>query len=79
VVKKSSKFWQVIVNYGRFVSFKEQLGFFEFHYELALANHRKKSAPMCGKTQNFPARRGRSSHDPNIFFVLKSLRRVQIC
>jgi hypothetical protein len=30
------------VNYGRFVSFKEQLGFFEFSYELALANHAKK-------------------------------------
>jgi hypothetical protein len=27
--KKSSKFRQVIVNYGRFVGFKEQLGFFE--------------------------------------------------
>jgi hypothetical protein len=23
--KKSSKFWRVIVNYGRFVGFKEQL------------------------------------------------------
>jgi hypothetical protein len=41
--KKSSKFWQVIVNYGRFVGFKEQLGFFEFCYELALANHAKKT------------------------------------
>jgi hypothetical protein len=30
------------VNYGRFVGFKEQLGFFEFSYELALANHAKK-------------------------------------
>jgi hypothetical protein len=41
--KKSSKFWQiiVIVSYGRFVGFKEQLGFFEFCYELALANHAK--------------------------------------
>jgi hypothetical protein len=41
--KKSSKFWQVIVNYGRFVGFKEQLEFFEFCYELALANHAKKN------------------------------------
>jgi hypothetical protein len=40
--KKSSKFWQVIVIYGRFVGFKEQLGFFKFCYELALANHAKK-------------------------------------
>jgi hypothetical protein len=40
--KKSSKFWQVIVNYGRFVGFKEQLGYFEFCYELALANYAKK-------------------------------------
>jgi hypothetical protein len=39
--KKSSKFWQVIVNYGRIVGFKEQLGFFEFCYDLALANHAK--------------------------------------
>jgi hypothetical protein len=31
------------VNYGRFVGFKEQLGFFEFCYELALANHEKKN------------------------------------
>jgi hypothetical protein len=41
--KKSSKFWQLIVNYGRFVGFKEQLGFLEFFYELALANHAKKN------------------------------------
>jgi hypothetical protein len=40
--KKSSKFWQVIVNYGRFIGFKDQLGFFEFCYELALANQAKK-------------------------------------
>jgi hypothetical protein len=39
--KKSSKFWQVIVNYGRFVGFKEQFGFFEFCDELALANNSK--------------------------------------
>jgi hypothetical protein len=43
--KKSTKFWQLIVNYGRFVCFKEQLGFFEFCYELA--NHaQKKHAPI---------------------------------
>jgi hypothetical protein len=30
------------VNYGRFVGFKEQLRFFEFYFELALANHAKK-------------------------------------
>jgi hypothetical protein len=65
--KKSSKFWQVIVNYGRFIGFKEQLRFFEFCYELALANHAKrnilnKCAPIfyenvrfLGKTQNFQA------------------------
>jgi hypothetical protein len=42
--KKSSKFWQVIVNYGRFVGFKDQLGFFEFCMcYLALANHAKNS------------------------------------
>jgi hypothetical protein len=41
--KKSSKLWQVIVNYVRFVGFKEQLGFFKFCYELALANHAKKN------------------------------------
>jgi hypothetical protein len=40
--KKSLKFWQVIVNYVRFVGFKEQLGFLKFCYELALANHAKK-------------------------------------
>jgi hypothetical protein len=39
--KKSSKFWQVIGNYVRFVGFKEQLGFLKFCYELALANHAK--------------------------------------
>jgi hypothetical protein len=39
--KKSSKFWQVIVNYGRFVGFKEQLRFFDFFYELAIANPAK--------------------------------------
>jgi hypothetical protein len=32
-----------IVNYVRFVGFKEQLGFFEYCYELALADHAKKS------------------------------------
>jgi hypothetical protein len=31
------------VNYGRFVGFEEQYGFFEFCYELALANPAKKS------------------------------------
>jgi hypothetical protein len=30
------------VNYGRFVGFKEQLGFFELCFELALAKHAKK-------------------------------------
>jgi hypothetical protein len=29
------------LNYGRFIGFKEQLGFFEFFCELALANHVK--------------------------------------
>jgi hypothetical protein len=71
--KKSSKFWQVIVNYGRFVGCKKQLGFFEFCYELAIAN---KCAPIfyknvrfLGKTQNFQARRGRFSHDPKKIFL----------
>jgi hypothetical protein len=83
--KKSSKFWQVIVNYGRFVGFKEQLRFFEFFYETALANHEEKKienkcAPIfyenvrfLGKTQNFQARCGRYSHDPNFFFCSKVL------
>jgi hypothetical protein len=31
------------VNDGCFVDFKEQLGFFEFGYELPLANHGKKN------------------------------------
>jgi hypothetical protein len=74
--KKSSKFGQVIVNYGRFVGFKKQLGFFEFCYELALANHAEnkcasifyENVRFLGKTQNFQARRGRFSHDPRIFF-----------
>jgi hypothetical protein len=81
VVKKSSKFWQVIVNYGRFVGFKEQLRFFEFFYETALANHEeKKCAPIfyenvrfLGKTQNFQARCGRFSHDTIFFFCSKVL------
>jgi hypothetical protein len=35
------------VNYGRFVDFKDQLGFFEFYYELPVANHAKKNrAPI---------------------------------
>jgi hypothetical protein len=39
------------VNYGRFVGFKDQLGFFEFFYEPALANHAKKH---CLKTSVRP-------------------------
>jgi hypothetical protein len=89
--KKSSKFWQIIVDYGRFVGFKEQLGFFEFCYELALPTHAKKKKlktsvrPFLTKMCVF-----RAKHKifkvvvedfPTIqffFFVFKSLRRVQI-
>jgi hypothetical protein len=77
------------VSYGRFVGFKEQLRFFEYFYELALANHANfffenqcaHIFTMCflGNTQNFQARRGRFSHDPNFFFEIKTLRRVQKC
>jgi hypothetical protein len=50
------------MDYGRFVGFKEQLGFFEFSYELAIANQNLKTSvrpfftKMCvflGKTQFF--------------------------
>jgi hypothetical protein len=63
------------VNYGRFIGFEEQLGFFEFYYELALANNAKKieNVRFLGKTQNFQARCGRFSHDPKIFFCVQVL------
>jgi hypothetical protein len=49
------------VNYGRYVGFKEQLGFFEFCYELALANHAKKKlenrcAPIFSNMGDFWAK-----------------------
>jgi hypothetical protein len=40
-VKKSSKFGQVVLNYGRCVGFEDQLVFFGFCYDLAFANHAK--------------------------------------
>jgi hypothetical protein len=66
--KKSSKFWQVIVNYGRFVGFKEQLEFFEFCYEPIFL----RKCAFLGKTQNFQARFGKFSHDPICFCAQKS-------
>jgi hypothetical protein len=45
--KKSSKFWQVIVIYCRFVGFKEQLVFFEFCYEHLPIMRKKKIENKC--------------------------------
>jgi hypothetical protein len=62
-VKKSSKFGQVVVNYGCWVGFEYQLGFIEFCSNLALENVR-----VLGKTQgDFPT-------NQLLFFVLKSLK-----
>jgi hypothetical protein len=63
-----SWFWQVIVNYGRFVGFKEQLRFFEFFYETALANHEEKKLktsvrPFFTKMCVFWARHKIFKHD----------------
>jgi hypothetical protein len=90
--KKSSKFGQVIVNYGRFVGFKKQLGFFEFCDELALANHSKKNflktsvrpffTKMCVFWAKHKIFKLAVEDFPTIqknFFKLKSLRRVKIC
>jgi hypothetical protein len=88
---RSSKFWQVIVNFGRFVGFKDQLGFFEFFYELALANHAKKafSKQVCpyflpkntffGQNTKFSSSMWEIFPRSKFFFLLKSLRKVQIC
>jgi hypothetical protein len=40
-VKKSYKFGEVVLKYGRLVGFQYQLGIFEFYYDLALAVHAK--------------------------------------
>jgi hypothetical protein len=61
------------VNYGLFVGFKEQLGFFEFCYEFFT-----KICVFWAKHNIFKLDVG-DFHDPNFFFVLKRLRRVQIC
>jgi hypothetical protein len=79
------------VNYGRFVGFKEQLGFFEFFHKLALGNHAKQKirkqvcANFFTKMCVFWAKHKIFKLDVedfptiNFFFVLKSLRMVQIC
>jgi hypothetical protein len=74
--KKSSKFWQVIVNYDRFVGFKEQLGCLNFvesvrQFFMKMCVFWAKHKIFKLNVEDFPP--------IQIFFFLKSLRRVQIC
>jgi hypothetical protein len=75
------------VIYDRFVGFKDQLRFFEFFNELTLANHAKENflktsvRPFFTKMCVFWAKHKIFGDFPTIqfFFVLKNLRRAQIC